>query len=107
MVCFGIYLDAKILTYDEYAAVLSSSSSFKTATLYKLYSAEGMLYGYSLYTPMPKSIDIKVVTRGGNFFYTYMCYFVTIWYCIGFMGRNSVAFLVYLHKEKLTKLWIK
>jgi hypothetical protein len=96
-----------MLTYDEYAALSLTSSSLKAATLYKLYSAEGMLYGYSLYTPMPKSIDIKVVTDGGNFFCTYMCYFVTIWYCIGFMGRNSGAFLVYLHKEKLTKLWIK
>ena len=44
---------------------------------------------------------------GGNFFYTYLCHFITIWYRIGFMVRNSVAFFVYLHKEKLKKLWIK
>ena len=97
-----------MLTYDEYAALSLTSSSLKISRIIAfLVETEIVIMNFSASTLMPKSIDIKVVTCGGNFFCTYMCYFVTIWYCIGFMGRNSVAFFVYLHKEKLTKLWIR
>ena len=84
-----------MLTYDGYAALSLTSSSLKISRIIAfLVETEIVIMNFSASTSMPKSIDIKVVTRGGNFFYTYMCYFVTIWYRIGFKVRNSVAFFV-------------